>query len=87
MFGSAVIKTGNTLASWSVPYEAVLDANDNEGFVFVTADNKTARRQPVLIESFNGTTIRISKGLENAEALIVSGSAYLTDNSPITILK
>jgi RND family efflux transporter MFP subunit len=87
MFGSAVIKTGNTLSSWSVPYEAVLDANDNEGFVFITADNKTARKQPVRIESFNGTTIRISKGLENAEALIVSGSAYLTDNSPITILK
>lgn len=87
MFGSAVVTTGNTLTSWSIPYEAVLDANDNEGFVFITSDRKTARRQPVIIESFNGTTIRISKGLENAEALIVSGSAYLTDHSPITILK
>ena len=73
--------------SWSVPYEAVLDANDNEGFVFITNDNKKAIKQPVIIESFDGNTIRISKGLENAVALIISGSAYLTDNSPITILK
>jgi RND family efflux transporter MFP subunit len=87
MFGSAVIQTGETQSSWSVPYEAVLDANDNEGFVFITTDHKTAHKQPVIIESFNGKSIRISKGLENAEALIISGSAYLTDNSPINILK
>jgi len=54
--------------------------------VFVTNDNKTAIKQPVIIESFNGKTMRISSGLENARALIVSGSAYLTDNSPIRVL-
>jgi len=31
--------------------------------------------------------MRISSGLENAPALIVSGSAYLSDNSPIIIQK
>jgi len=41
----------------------------------------------VVIESFNGSTMRVSSGLENAEVLIVSGSAYLTDNSPIVIQK
>jgi RND family efflux transporter MFP subunit len=87
MFGTAVLSSDASLLSWSVPYEAVLDANDNEGFVFVTNDNKKALKQPVTIESFNGKTIRISKGLENSSALIVSGSAYLTDNSPITVLK
>lgn len=86
MFGSAELSDDATRTSWSVPYEAVLDANDNEGFVFITTDNKKAVRQPVTIESFNGNSIRISAGLENAGALIVSGSAYLTDNSPITIL-
>lgn len=87
MFAQATIQSGKPVSSWSVPYEAVLDANDNEGFVFVTSDRKTARKQPVVIESFNGQTIRISKGLEEADALIVAGSAYLSDNSPITIVK
>jgi RND family efflux transporter MFP subunit len=87
MFGSAELSSRAVQSSWSVPYEAVLDANDNEGFVFVTNDNKKAKKQPVVIESFDGNTIRISKGLEDSNALIIAGSAYLTDNSPITILK
>src|SRR5688572_20226327 len=87
MFGAAQLSSSTQQPSWSVPYEAVLDANDNEGFVFITNDNKKAIKQPVVIESFNGNTIRISKGLENSNALIISGSAYLADNSPIIISK
>ncbi|MBA4054988.1 MAG: efflux RND transporter periplasmic adaptor subunit, partial [Marivirga sp.] len=87
MFGSASLRSDVTSSSWSVPYEAVLDANCNEGFVFVTSDNKIASKQPVTIESFNGKTIRISSGLENGGSLIISGSAYLSDNSPILIVK
>ncbi len=87
MFGAATIQSAEKQSSWSVPYEAVLDANGNDGFVFITSDNKTAKKQPVKIESFNGTSMRISSGLENAPALIVSGSAYLSDNSPIIIQK
>jgi RND family efflux transporter MFP subunit len=87
MFGAAELSSTTSQLSWSVPYEAVLDANDNEGFVFVTNDNKRALKQSVVIESFDGKSIRISKGLENSQALIVSGSAYLADNSPIIISK
>jgi RND family efflux transporter MFP subunit len=87
MFGAATIHSAEKQSSWNVPYEAVLDANGNEGFVFVTSDNKTAKKQPVIIESFHGKSMRISSGLENAGALIISGSAYLSDNSPIIIQK
>jgi RND family efflux transporter MFP subunit len=87
MFGSVEIKSGRPTTSWSIPYEAVLDANGNEGFVFITNDNKTAIKQLVVIESFNGKSIRVSKGLESATALIIAGSAYLSDRSPIQIIK
>jgi RND family efflux transporter MFP subunit len=87
MFGSAEIFSPAKQSTWKIPYEAVLDANDNEGFVFVTTDNKTAIKQPVTIDSFDGTSIYISEGLENNMLLITSGSAYLTDKSPITVLK
>ncbi len=87
MFGAATIQSGRSVASWRVPYEAVLDAQDDEGFVFITTDNKTAKRQPVNIASFDGESILISKGLEDAQALIVSGSAYLTDKSPIIVIQ
>jgi RND family efflux transporter MFP subunit len=87
MFGSATIKASETSASWNIPYEAVLDANGNDGFVFITVNNKTALKKPVKIDSFNGSSVRVSSGLEGARSLIVSGSAYLTDNSPITITR
>jgi RND family efflux transporter MFP subunit len=87
MFGSATIKVFEKSVSWNIPYEAVLDANGNDGFVFVTEDNKTALRKPVKIDSFDGGSIRVNSGLDGARALIVSGSAYLTDNSPITIIR
>jgi RND family efflux transporter MFP subunit len=86
MFASANVRTGKTTTSWTVPYDAVLDANGNEGFVFTTNDSKTAVKTPVIIESFNTESIRIIEGLERADALITSGSAYLTDRSPIAVM-
>jgi RND family efflux transporter MFP subunit len=87
MFGTAEIITGEMQTSWRVPYESVLDANGNEGYVFVTNDLKTATRKQVTIQSFDGEAIRIAQGLEDGDVLILSGSAYLSDQSPITIIK
>jgi RND family efflux transporter MFP subunit len=87
MFGKALIETGDSHHGWAVPYEAILDANDDEGFVFVTFDNKTAAKRPVRISSFNNQEVLISEGLEDVASLVVSGSAYLTDKAPIYIVK
>jgi RND family efflux transporter MFP subunit len=87
MFGAATIYTAQTTQVWSVPYESVLDASGSEGFVFVTNDGKTAHKQLVTIVSFDGDRVNITKGLEDAAMLIVSGSAYLSDNTPINIIK
>lgn len=87
MFASAEINSNKERAYWNLPYGAVLDAGDDQGFVFITNDNQFASKQLVTIESFDVGGIRISKGLENTKAVIVSGSAYLTDKSLIKILK
>lgn len=85
MFGKASIKTNNSVRYWAVPYESVLDAEGNDGFVFVTNDRKTAIRQSVTIHSFDHKHILISSGLENARELVVAGSAYLSDGKNIRI--
>ena len=87
LFGTAHVYPATSAAAWAIPYEALLDGNGNEGFVFVTNDNKTANKIPVTISGISNSTVYISGGLENAKALIVSGSAYLTDNSSINIIK
>jgi RND family efflux transporter MFP subunit len=92
MFGNGVIMTGGgnnrgsqKPDSWSVPYEALLDGDGSTGYVFVTNDNKTARRVKVEIAGMEKDHVIIRQGLENAGSLIISGSAYLTDQSAITI--
>ena len=88
MFGKAIIspsQKNNQQLSWKIPYEALLDGDGNSGYVFITNDHKTAKKVKVTVAGIEDHTVTISDGLQNANALIVSGSAYLTDKSAITI--
>ena len=92
MFGNGIITTGkgnfeakSMVNSWSIPYEALLDGDGSTGYVFITNDNKTASRVKVVVAGMERDHVIISQGLENAGSLIISGSAYLTDHSLITI--
>jgi multidrug efflux pump subunit AcrA (membrane-fusion protein) len=93
MFGNGIITTGDNQATgksgtetWSVPYEALMDGDGSSGYVFVTNDNKTAMKVKVVIAGVEKDHVIISHGLEKTKLLIVSGSAYLADNSPIQII-
>ena len=88
MFGKAIISpSGKTehKGVWKIPYEALLDGDGNTGYVFITNDDKTAKKVKVTIAGIEDHTVTISDGLQEAKGLIVSGSAYLTDQSAITI--
>jgi multidrug efflux pump subunit AcrA (membrane-fusion protein) len=87
LFGSAVINPSSKQKTWSIPYDAVLDGSAQTGFVFVTNDLKTAQKRQVTISSIEKDYVIISAGLENARDIIVAGSAYLRDHSPIRITK
>lgn len=96
--GSAVAHSGDLGASpgvgassaagprtWSIPYQALLDGDGSSGYVFVTDDGHTAHKVKVRLSGMDRDKVLISDGLQNARSLIVSGSAYLTDSSPIRI--
>lgn len=85
MFGRAGIYASQQSNVWAIPYEALLDGNASEGFVFVTNDKKTAQKIPVKIASMEKDKILISQGLEKSQYLVISGSAYLSDRSPIQV--
>lgn len=87
LYGKALITHKNKMSFWSVPYEALLEGNAGEGFVFITNDNKIAKKVRVSISSIGKNEIYVSNGLEKASYLVVSGSAYLTDGSLIKVLK
>jgi len=86
LFGRAQINASAKKELWLIPYEALLDGNGSNGYVYVTNDNKTAQKISVEIESLSKEGIYISKGLENAKNLIIAGSPYLKENSLISIV-
>lgn len=86
MFGKAIISTSRTQSVWTIPYDAILDADATTGYVFVTPDHKKAYRVQIDILSIDRDHVLVARGLEQAESLIVSGSAYLRDQANITIL-
>lgn len=84
VFGKATIKLSETSENWKIPYEALLDGNADDGFVFISNDQKTVKKVPVKIESLNQNVVEISEGLEGYKYVIVSGGPYLNENSTIS---
>ncbi len=87
LFGKATIFTSKKVESWVVPFDALLDSDGNNGYVFITNEGKTAQMKKVNIVDFTKECVLIDAGLENSKYLIVSGNAYLKDNSKIELAK
>lgn len=87
LFGKATITPSHAINAWRIPYDALLDGDRHEGYVFITNDNKTATKVKVTLGSVENNAVLVTGGLENAQSLIVSGNAYLNDQSPIIIQK
>lgn len=86
MFGKAVLRPTKSVHAWRIPYDAVLDGDATHGYVFVTDDNKTARKVEVKIAGISKDFVEVTSGLDEATSLIVSGSAYLVDKAAIRII-
>ncbi len=87
LFGKAKITPREKIKSWVIPYDAILDGNATEGYVFVTKDGKTAQKMKIQISSIDHGKVFVSGGLEDAQSLITSGNAYLDAGSAIKIVR
>jgi RND family efflux transporter MFP subunit len=86
MFGKVTITPAHGRKLWSIPYDALLDGDGNKGYVFVTCDRRKATRIKVSIAGITRDKVLIDKGFEKCNTLIISGNAYLSDQSLITII-
>ncbi|MCK9211733.1 MAG: efflux RND transporter periplasmic adaptor subunit [Candidatus Latescibacterota bacterium] len=87
LFGKTKITLSQSQSSWIIPYESILDGDRNSGYAFITNDNRTVQKVKVNITDIVEDKVMIDSGLENAQALITSGSAYLNETSIIKIVK
>lgn len=85
MFGNAMITPAKSSVGYSIPYEALLEANGKTGFVFVTDDKKTVKKVEVSIGDINNSVVYITDGLQGHSYVVTSGSPYLADNSMIRV--
>jgi len=83
VFARAVIYPSKQVSGWSIPYDALLDGDAGEGFVFVTNDKKMVKKAKVKLGQIAKDEILILSGLENFTYLVISGSAYLKDGTKI----
>jgi len=83
LFGAAAITASGASIGFSIPYEALLEADGKKGFVFVSDDRKTVKKVAVTIASINNNAVYIADGLQGHAFVVTSGSPYLTDNSTI----
>jgi len=87
IFGKANIQPHKKMLAWVVPFDAIIDGNQNQGFVFITKDGKTAEKRPVKISQIEHGKVLISEGLVGVKGIITSGNAYLNDGSAIKIIR
>lgn len=85
LFGRATIHLAKASGVWFIPYEALMDGDGGKAYVFVTYDGQTARRVAVKVSDIQQDRAVVTAGLEDGGSLIVSGSPYLRDGSPIII--
>jgi len=87
MFGNAIITPSKPTLGFSIPYEALLEADGKKGFVFVTDDEKKVQRIEVTIASMDDRSVYIESGLQGHRYVVTSGSPYLSDGAPITVIR
>ena len=87
MFGKAILSPTFRTDGWQIPYEALLDAQGDVGYVFVSTDGKVAKKVKLSLGKIAQNTVQVISGLEGYNQLIVTGSAYLADGSTIEIRK
>lgn len=85
MFGKAKIIIGKVSYANVIPYAALLEADGNKGYVFVTSDKNTVARKEVKLGKLYPDRVEIISGLENQSYVVVSGSAFLNEQSTIVV--
>jgi membrane fusion protein, multidrug efflux system len=86
LFARVEIAPSSKLKLKSIPIEALVEGSGKKAYVFVVGESKTlVSKIPVQVAYLNGTQAFVSSGLENVQEVITSGSAFLTENSVITI--
>jgi len=83
LYGKATIHTRGSTGAIAIPYEALLDGDEDRGYVFLAMDGR-AHKRPVRVHDITNTHALVS-GIDSTDALIVKGGPYLTEGSAVVV--
>ena len=87
MYGKATIELTQKYNSTTIPYDALIEADGKNAFVFVPNGINKVKRIPIILQSFDNENVKVASGLENIDEIIISNSAFLNEKSTISIQK
>ena len=88
MVAQLTIQPSNGPALVTVPIEALVEADGDQGYVYaLNADRRTVRKLPVKVALLLNQTVALSSGLKVNDTIITDGVAYLTPNARVRVVK
>lgn len=86
MFGKVTINVDQTKNTTVIPYDALIEANGRNAYVFIPTSDTTVQKIPIEVDSFNDKEVMVLKGLENVSKVIIGNSPFLNEKSKIKIV-
>ncbi|MDI9882631.1 efflux RND transporter periplasmic adaptor subunit [Flectobacillus longus] len=87
MFGKAQIAAGRAQHVISIPYDALVEVDGNTGYAFILKGARKVSKVPVEILSFDNKTVYLKDGLKATDQVVISNSAYLSEESIIKVIQ
>jgi RND family efflux transporter MFP subunit len=87
MYGKVKLNTGRTSKYPRIPYDALIEANGSQAYVFVPDGGTRVRKVPIRIGSFDNQGVQVISGLEGVQEIVISNSAFLSERSSILITR
>ncbi|MDF2551431.1 MAG: efflux transporter periplasmic adaptor subunit [Chryseobacterium sp.] len=87
MFGKAEIKTDQIEKSVVIPYNALVEADGEQGFIFAPNGKNRVKKIAVNILKFDNNKVYLKEKPFGIDQIVISNSAYLNEQSIIKIIQ
>lgn len=69
-----------------IPVDALVEANEKEGFVYKVTSSQSVVREKVSIKNVKNNQLYVHSGLVQGDAVVTKGASYINSNSQIEIV-
>jgi RND family efflux transporter MFP subunit len=85
MYGKVNIATRRSHTAVSIPYQALVQANGNKGYVYTTKEGNKVEKVAVEIDRILANEVLLATGLDAGQKVVLGNSAFLSPASTIKI--